>query len=65
MNVKLKPCPFCNNTNIVVGTSKEIHGDDCDYEFAVCCDINNGGCGACSGYYQDEAKAIKCWNKRC
>ena len=60
----LKPCPFCNNTNVVVGTSKELHGDGNNYEFAVCCDINNGGCGACSGYSTSKIKTIKRWNKR-
>lgn len=62
--IKLKPCPFCNNTNVVLGTSKELHGDGNDFEFAVCCDINNGGCGACSGYSIDTITTIKRWNRR-
>ena len=64
VKIKLKPCPFCNNTNVVVGSSKELHGDGSNYEYAACCDINNGGCGACSGYYLKKIKAINKWNKR-
>ena len=66
MNIEkeLKSCPFCGNTYVVLGTSKELHGDGSDYEYAVCCDINNKGCGACSGYYTDKEKAINKWNKR-
>ena len=62
--IKFKPCPFCGNTNVVLGSSKEIHGDGNDFEFAVCCDINNGGCGACSGYHTNTIEVIKNWNKR-
>ena len=61
---KLKPCPFCNNTNIVIGTSKELHGDDDVDDYAVCCNVNSGGCGACSGYSLSIGTAIKRWNKR-
>ena len=64
VKIKLKPCPFCGNTKLTVGSSAVIREDN-DYDnYAVCCDYNKGGCGACSGYQLSRYEAVKLWNER-
>ena len=63
--MKIKPCPFCGNTNLFVGDADTIRNDGDHEYFAVCCSVTQGGCGATSGYYPYKTKAIKKWNKRC
>lgn len=72
---KLKPCPFCGWTPRLT-TAAEIdymdEGDpdyrDASETYAVCCEFNNGGCGATGCYYgkyQGGAeKAVAAWNRR-
>ena len=64
IEIELKPCPFCGNTNLFVGTSAQLHGDDDEDDYAVCCDFEQGGCGATGGYQLSKIKAIELWNKR-
>ena len=64
IEMELKPCPFCGNTNLFVGTSDEIHEDGDKHNYAVCCDFEQGGCGACGGYELSKIKAVENWNKR-
>ena len=64
IEIELEPCPFCGNTDLLVGTSNEIRLDGDEDNFAVCCDVDRGGCGACSGYALSRLKAVEYWNKR-
>ena len=62
---ELKVCPFCrNDKDLLVGSNKDITGEGVGDNFAVCCDIVKGGCGATGGFRATKAKAIKAWNKR-
>ena len=65
VEVELKPCPFCGNTKLFVGDSDAIKNDDDHINFTVCCDFEQGGCGATCGYELTKAKAITKWNTRC
>ena len=61
----LKPCPFCGNTNLFVGTKSEIEDESVDSDYyTVCCDYTSGGCGAKSGYRMYREDAIALWNSR-
>ena len=62
--IELKPCPFCGKEDLFVGTDHEIDLDLLSGMFAVCCDFQNGGCGACSGYRDTKEEAIEAWNRR-
>lgn len=69
--IKLKPCPFCGNTNIYETNCRELeecaHFEECDTDimyFAYVCSVNHGGCGAATGYYEHEEEAIEAWNRR-
>lgn len=68
MSTELKPCPFCGSrTALFVGNFYEINGiheEDEDENYAVCCGILNGGCGASSGYEDSDKAAIEAWNRR-
>lgn len=33
-------------------------------DYAVICDFNWGGCGACGGYRETPKDAAEAWNKR-
>ena len=63
---KLKPCPFCGKTEpVAVFTANEICGSMNEPEnYAVCCDAENGGCGATGGYGITEEEAVKNWEQR-
>ena len=53
----LKPCPFCGEEGSVYMLKE---GKD----YAVVCDYNWGGCGACGGYRETPKDAAEAWNKR-
>ena len=67
---ELKPCPFCGGTKITIANCVELEAcnnfEECtDREnVAVVCDLNQGGCGASSGYRATFAEAIAAWNRR-
>lgn len=59
-NSRLRDCPFCGGKNIcIIDESEPEHP-----EFAVCCDMTEGGCGATSGYRRTKEEAIEAWNRR-
>ena len=76
--INLKSCPFCGNKFVELANAREI--DECanfeDEEcpecfeqsscslYTVVCSVNEGGCGASSGYHTTEEKAIEAWNRR-
>ncbi|MBU2701144.1 hypothetical protein Ga0466249_002258 [Sporomusaceae bacterium BoRhaA] len=67
-NIKLS-CPFCGGKNIEFddckGTEACNNFEECKSAYyTVVCNINKGGCGASSGYYQTKEQAIKAWNRR-
>lgn len=44
-----------------------MNGEDLDSYgsyYTVCCDFNQGGCGAASGYRSSVKEAVELWNKR-
>ena len=78
-NEKLKHCPFCGANVAEIPNAHDLEecanfadeicpcenyeAVDCSY-FTVLCNMNKGGCGASSGYYVTEEKAIAAWNMR-
>ena len=76
--INLKPCPFCGNKFVELSDAREL--EDCMnfkecpecFEssqsscnlYIVVCSVNEGGCGASSGYYTTAEKAIETWNRR-
>lgn len=78
-NEKLKHCPFCGANVAEITNAHDLEdcanfADEicpCEnYEavdcscFTVLCNMSSGGCGASSGYYATEEKAIAAWNRR-
>lgn len=61
---ELKPCPICqkHDTAICVDGFTLAHLDE--NQFAVCCDVNRGGCGCMSGFRGTREDAILAWNRR-
>ena len=64
--IELAPCPFCGRENPALLSAEEI---DKKYEdepttYTVCCEMDNGGCGACGGYRDTKEEAVEAWNKR-
>lgn len=79
MTKELKPCPFCGASMLEITNAHDLEecanfaDESCpceNYEdvgcsyFTVVCNVNKGGCGASSGYYETEEKAIAAWNRR-
>lgn len=66
MNTKLKPCPFCGNTDIVMCKEPNFwEGHINGYQYQVVCDASSGyGCGASSGFRDTIGDAKDAWNKR-
>lgn len=54
--MKLRPCPFCGNPNVVFG-----YDSAALFEHNYICCTN---CGASSGNFETKEKAIKAWNRR-
>lgn len=75
---EFKPCPFCEENHQVVGVDGFEYGflgetrDDFDEvremigadDWAVVCDVHDGGCGATCGYSNSREGAIEKWNTR-
>ena len=70
--IKLKPCPFCGeketaeifDQNELDGIREGEFGYSDDPNFAACCAIRNGGCGACGGFRAMPEQAAEAWNRR-
>jgi len=59
------PCPFCGHE------ARAIRGDEImptfettTPDYAVCCPVSKGGCGATGRFEPTEEAAIKGWNRR-
>ena len=69
---RLKPCPFCGNTNIFLGSILRANdyqpGIDDKYDmthYVAVCDYVMGGCGAMTGKNnKTELEAEVAWNTR-
>ena len=63
---ELKPCPFCKNENTILITCCEVncHKENCEdcgiQTFAICCDFNNGGCGAVGWIQGNKERSNRC-----
>lgn len=78
-NINLKPCPFCDAKTAIITNAHELEecsnfdyyncpcnkfeSNPCNY-YTIVCNVNNGGCGASTGYFLTKQKAIKAWNRR-
>ena len=69
--MKIEKCPFCGKDVAEISNCQELevcrHFEKCpatEPYVCVVCNIHEGGCGASSGYYDSEAKAIAAWNSR-
>ena len=69
--MKIEKCPFCDKDVAEISNCKEMeecrHFEKCpatEPYVCVVCNMHEGGCGASSGYYNSEAKAIAAWNRR-
>ena len=69
--MKIERCPFCDKNVAEISNCKELeecrHFEKCpatEPYVCVVCSMFKGGCGASSGYYDSEAKAIAAWNRR-
>lgn len=60
-----KPCPFCGSKDAPKCLKdNEIREDGNDFNYAVVCDIDDGGCGATGRYQLNRSGAVKYWNNR-
>lgn len=64
---QVKPCPFCGSEK----APRALHWKDIDEDshcdaanYAVCCQVGDGGCGAVSGYDRTRKAAKARWNQR-
>jgi hypothetical protein len=69
--MKIEKCPFCDKDVAKISNCQELEGcrhfEKCpatEPYVCVVCNMFEGGCGASSGYYDSEAKAIAAWNRR-
>ena len=69
--IELKACPFCGKDVAVFRDCQQLEvctqKGRCSIRtpnFAVCCNFNEGGCGACGGFRGTAAKAAEAWNGR-
>ena len=69
--MKIEKCPFCDKDVAEISNCQELEGcrhfESCpatEPYVCVVCNMHEGGCGASSGYYDSEAKAIAAWNRR-
>lgn len=67
---ELKQCPFCGSEKLIITNCEELEvcnnfeKCECNPCYTICCDFNQGGCGASSGYRLYKEEAIKAWNRR-
>ena len=69
---ELKPCPFCGNESLFVGTIAEIYEEELNLNedslwhelYEVVCDCTQGGCGASCGISTSAEGAVEVWNRR-
>ena len=59
----MKHCPFCGKTDSVEIDNGEEEPVNPRF-FRVICNFRNGGCGASSGFYIGEVKALERWEMR-
>lgn len=70
LNPNLKPCPFCGNKLAPTlmdseELGREIGNEQCkNIHWSICCDFNDGGCGAEGGFRVNQEAAIEVWNQR-
>lgn len=76
MKYELKPCPFCGSTTAQTIMTRDEAAWSCDpgdYDgeipMVVCCAAKKGGCGASTGFCNDDEEdfgrqAAEAWNKR-
>ena len=69
---KLKECPFCGKKVAKYTTAAELemcvkdvycYEADCTMK-AVVCGVQDGGCGASTGFFTSEEEAVTAWNRR-
>jgi hypothetical protein len=69
----LLPCPFCGKIETIRIQSSSEYEDECwgevldnDEQYHIVCNatkpIGPGGCGASTGFFNSEEKAIDSWN---
>lgn len=58
---QLLPCPFCGGEHVNLTTDPVEDSDDI---WTVVCSMVTGGCGASSGCFSTNHKAIEAWNTR-
>ena len=59
---KLKPCPFCGQTEYLCVWAEGIKENR---QYQVVCDASHdGGCGASSGWKDTIMEAKEAWNRR-
>jgi len=62
MMSKLKPCPFCGQTEYLCVWAEGIKENR---QYQVVCDASHdGGCGASSGWKDTITEAKEAWNRR-
>lgn len=69
MDINLKPCPFCGNKAApqIMDQNQALWRDpdyDGDLRIVVCCAARNGGCGASTGFCDNDDEAVAAWNRR-
>ena len=66
----LIPCPFCGSDIADFVRCNELDSvcevSECNIQpyIAVLCSFRRGGCGSCSGFYNDKKRAAAAWNRR-
>lgn len=69
MATDLLLCPFCGQPARVLPGAPYSRGDGVDWakrgvDARVVCPVPEGGCGASTGYAENEAHAVTKWNRR-
>lgn len=74
---ELIPCPFCGKSVAEHTTIQDCEMcanfedeemcpeyECCGHGHFVACNVNKGGCGASTGWYQTPEEATEAWNRR-
>lgn len=64
---ELKPCPHCGKSDaLFLGSADQVleNTELAEDQFAVICDAQKGGCGACGSFAENEEEAATAWNRR-